>query len=48
VGFQVGKLLRNLGRKIGIETVALHNFFCDGLQVEMRGIGVGHELPAKN
>ena len=45
---EVGELLRNLGRKIRLETVALHDFFCGGLQVERRRIGVWHELPVRN
>jgi hypothetical protein len=48
MGLQVGKLLRNLGREIGLETVALHDFFGDGLQVEMRRIGSWHEPPVRN
>src|ERR1035437_8754219 len=45
MSFQFGKLLRNLRRKVGLETALLHDFFCGGLQVKMRRIGVVHELP---
>jgi hypothetical protein len=48
MGFQVGKLLRDLGREIRLKTALLHDLFSDGLQVEMRGIGVVHELPVEN
>ena len=47
MGFQVGKLLRNLRREIRLEAVALHDCFCGGLQVELRSIDVGHELPVR-
>jgi hypothetical protein len=48
VSFKVGELLRNLGRKIGFKTVALHDFSSGRLQVKMRRIGVVHELPVRN
>ena len=47
MGLQFGELLRNLGRKFWFEAVMLHDFFGGGLQVEMRRIGVWHELPVR-
>ena len=45
--FQIEKLLRHLRRKVRLESALLHDLFCDGLQVEVRRIGVVHELPVR-
>ena len=45
MSLQIRQLLRNLRRKVRLEAVIHHDFFCGSLQIEMRRVGVVHELP---
>src|SRR5438045_2386977 len=46
--FETGELVRDGRRKIRFKAALLHDFFGGGLQVEIRRVGSGHELPKWN